>query len=110
MRLHKEGRTILFIALIVLFGVNWAVIYFYPSSPSVQNTAIVVSLLFYLLILQFFRSPIFDITKNDKQVLAPADGKIVVIEDTNEDEYLKSKRKQISIFMSPLNVHVNRMP
>jgi phosphatidylserine decarboxylase len=64
----------------------------------------------YLLILQFFRNPIFQISKNETQVLAPADGKIVVIEDTEETEYLKSKRKQISIFMSPLNVHVNRMP
>src|SRR5438046_9989511 len=106
MRLHKEGRTILFIALVVLFGLNWAVMYYYPASAAVQNIAIVVSLLFYVLILQFFRSPVFAITKNDKQILAPADGKVVVIEDTDEDEYLKSKRKQISIFMSPLNVHV----
>ena len=50
------------------------------------------------------------ITKNDQLVLAPADGKVVVIEETEETEYLKSKRKQISIFMSPVNVHVNRMP
>jgi phosphatidylserine decarboxylase len=63
-----------------------------------------------LIILQFFRSPIFEIKKNDKQVLAPADGKVVVIEEADETEYLKSRRKQISIFMSPVNVHVNRMP
>jgi phosphatidylserine decarboxylase len=110
MTIHKEGRTILFIALAVLFGINWAVAYYYPSSPSIQNTSIVLSLLVYLLILQFFRNPVFEISKNESQILAPADGKVVVIEDTEEPEYLKSKRKQISIFMSPLNVHVNRMP
>lgn len=110
MTIHKEGRTILFIALVVLFGINWAVARYYPASAAVQNTSIVLSILVYLLILQFFRNPVFHITKNEKQILAPADGKIVVIEDTDETEYLRSKRKQISIFMSPLNVHVNRMP
>ena len=110
MTIHREGRTILFIALVVLFGINWAVMNYYPNSTPVQNTAIVLSIVVYLLILQFFRNPIFQVSKNEKQVLAPADGKIVVIEDTEEPEYLKSKRRQISIFMSPLNVHVNRMP
>jgi len=110
MTIHREGRTILFIALVVLFGINWAVMKYYPTSAAIQNITIVMSIVFYLIILQFFRNPIFTITKNDKQVLAPADGKVVVIEDTEEPEYLKSKRKQVSIFMSPLNVHVNRMP
>jgi phosphatidylserine decarboxylase len=110
MTIHREGRNILFIALVALFGVNWVIIKYYPESAPVQNTAIVLSVAVYLIILQFFRNPIFTVTKNEKQVLAPADGKVVVIEDTDEPEYLKSKRKQISIFMSPLNVHVNRMP
>ncbi len=109
MTIHREGKTILFVLLIVLFGLNWAVSYFIPM-PIVQNTLIVVSIIFYLLILQFFRLPIFEIKKNDAHVIAPADGKVVVIEETEETEYLKSKRKQVSIFMSPINVHVNRMP
>ncbi len=109
MTIHREGKTILFVLLIVLFGLNWAVSYFLPM-PIVQNTLIVVSIIFYLLILQFFRLPIFEIQKNDAHVIAPADGKVVVIEETEETEYLKSKRKQVSIFMSPINVHVNRMP
>ncbi len=109
MTIHREGKTILFVLLIVLFGLNWAVSYFIPM-PIVQNTLIVVSIIFYLLILQFFRLPIFEIQKNDAHVIAPADGKVVVIEETEETEYLKSKRKQVSIFMSPINVHVNRMP
>jgi phosphatidylserine decarboxylase len=110
MTIHKEGRVLLFVLLIILFGLNWAVLYYFPQSPWVQNSVILVSVLFYLLILQFFRNPVFEINTNDKHVLAPADGKVVVIEDTEENEYLKSKRKQISIFMSPVNVHVNRMP
>ncbi|MBL7859994.1 MAG: phosphatidylserine decarboxylase family protein [Cyclobacteriaceae bacterium] len=110
MTIHKEGRTLLFILLLVLFGVNWAVGYFFPEARLAQNIMIGVSIAFYLLILQFFRIPVFQINKNEKHVLAPADGKVVVIEETEEPEYLKSKRKQISIFMSPINVHVNRMP
>src|SRR5882762_7619010 len=104
MRIHKEGRTILFILLISLFALNWALHFVAPAQP-IQSIVIV-----YLLILQFFREPVFDVVKNEKQVIAPADGKVVVIEETDETEYLKSRRIQISIFMSPVNVHVNRMP
>ena len=110
MTIHKEGRLLLFVLLVILFALNWAILYYFPESGLIQNSVILASVIFYLLILQFFRNPIFSITANDKHVLAPADGKVVVIEETLEDEYLRSKRKQISIFMSPVNVHVNRMP
>ncbi len=110
MTIHREGHTVLFVLLFVLFGLNWLVFSYYPESPLVQNSAILVSVIFYLVILQFFRNPIFSITQNTKHVLAPADGKVVVIEETQENEYFKSRRKQISIFMSPVNVHVNRSP
>ena len=66
--------------------------------------------LLFLIILQFFRSPHFHISTDEKQVLCPADGKVVVIEETDETEFLKDKRIQISVFMSPVNVHVNRNP
>jgi len=110
MTIHREGRLLLFVLLLILFGLNWVIAYFFPGNSIVQNIFIVASIIFYLLILQFFRIPIFPIQKNEKHVLAPADGKVVVIEETEETEYLKGRRKQISIFMSPLNVHVNRMP
>lgn len=110
MTIHREGHTVLFILLIVLFGLNWVVFSYYPESPLIQNSAILVSVIFYLLILQFFRNPVFEITTNTKHVLAPADGKVVVIEETEENEYFKARKKQISIFMSPVNVHVNRSP
>jgi phosphatidylserine decarboxylase len=110
MTIHREGKTLLFVLLFVLFGLNWGITYFFPDLTILHNILIVVSIGFYLIILQFFRIPVFQVAKNDKQVLAPADGKVVVIEETDEPEYLKSKRKQISIFMSPINVHVNLMP
>ena len=109
MTIHREGHTILFVLLVILFLVNWLVTSL-VAQPVIQNIVIGISVIFYLLILQFFRIPVFKIEKNEKQILAPADGKVVVIEETEETEYLKGKRKQISIFMSPINVHINRMP
>lgn len=110
MTIHREGRTLLFVLLVILFGLNWVISYFFPELSILHTILIIASIGFYLIILQFFRIPVFQVTKNEKQVLAPADGKVVVIEETDEFEYLKSRRKQISIFMSPINVHVNRMP
>lgn len=110
MTIHKEGRTLLFVLLVILFGLNWLLTYAYPEQTIVQQIALGISLVFYLIILQFFRSPVFSISRNEKHILAPADGKVVVIEETDEPEYLKKRCRQISIFMSPINVHVNRMP
>ncbi|MEQ8423496.1 MAG: phosphatidylserine decarboxylase, partial [Cyclobacteriaceae bacterium] len=110
MTIHKEGRTLLFF-LLVFFGlVNIAASNYLPGNDTVRLLILIGSVILFLLVLQFFRNPVFEIVKNDKQVLAPADGKVVVIEETDETEYLNEKRKQISIFMSPVNVHVNRMP
>ncbi|HMI65557.1 MAG TPA: phosphatidylserine decarboxylase family protein [Cyclobacteriaceae bacterium] len=110
MRIHKEGRTILFVLLISLVALNGALIYFFVLASTVQSIILAASIIIFVLILQFFREPVFDVVKNEKLVIAPADGKVVVIEETEETEYLKSRRIQISIFMSPVNVHVNRMP
>ena len=68
----------------------------------------IVTLVFLLLVLQFFRNPNRKITANLNQIIAPVDGKVVVIEEVYEDEYFKDKRLQVSIFMSPINVHVTR--
>lgn len=110
MTIHKEGRTLLFVLLIVLVAIILAFDYFLPGSDVLRNVVIGSYLVFYLIVLQFFRSPKISIDKNTKHIIAPADGKVVVIEEADEPEYLKGKRKQISIFMSPFNVHVNRMP
>jgi len=110
MTIHREGRTLLLGLFIILTIVLWAIIYFFEPSRVLQNILIGAGVILFLVILQFFRIPVFAVQKNNKQILAPADGKVVVIEETQETEYLKSRRKQISIFMSPLNVHVNLMP
>ncbi|GMQ28725.1 phosphatidylserine decarboxylase family protein [Algoriphagus confluentis] len=110
MTIHREGRVLLFWLLIILVAGNYLIIYFYPDARLWSNVAILGSLMLYLIILQFFRNPIFKLPKDDSLVYAPADGKVVVIEEAFEDEYLKEKRKQVSIFMSPINVHVNRSP
>jgi phosphatidylserine decarboxylase len=112
MTIHKEGRTLLLVLVVILIAINVTV----ASLPSLRYSDFIVygvlaaSLIILILILQFFRSPSVEIEKNEKQILCPADGKVVVIEETEETEYLNSKRKQISVFMSPINVHVNRMP
>jgi phosphatidylserine decarboxylase len=112
MTIHKEGRTLLLVLVVILIAINALV----ASLPSLRYSGLIVygvlaaSLIILILILQFFRSPSIEIEKNERQILCPADGKVVVIEETEETEYLNSKRKQISVFMSPINVHVNRMP
>jgi len=110
MTIHKEGRTLLFFLLVFFGVVNIAASNYLSGYETARLLILLGSVILFLLVLQFFRNPIFKIVKNDKQVLAPADGKVVVIEETEETEYLKERRKQISIFMSPVNVHVNRMP
>ncbi|MBI3218972.1 MAG: phosphatidylserine decarboxylase family protein [Bacteroidetes bacterium] len=112
MTIHKEGRSLLLVLVVILIIINATV----SSLPSLRFSDLIVygvltaSLVVLILILQFFRSPSIDVEINEKHIIAPADGKVVVIEETEETEYLKSKRKQVSIFMSPINVHVNRMP
>jgi phosphatidylserine decarboxylase len=110
MTLHKEGRALLFWMLLLLAAGNYLLYYFSPDERLWSNIALIVSIVLYLIVLQFFRNPIFTLPQEDGIVFAPADGKVVVIEEAFEDEYLKEKRKQVSIFMSPINVHVNRSP
>lgn len=110
MTIHKEGRTILIILTIILSILNVVVFYLTPDSQLIRNAVLAASIIFFLLILQFFRNPRIRISQNDKSILAPADGKVVAIEETEETEHLNERCRQISIFMSPVNVHVNRMP
>lgn len=109
-RLHREGNVTLILAAASLIILNSAV-YFFIESETVSIILGIISIVFYGIIVQFFRNPVRTIPQFDnKSVYAPADGKVVVIEETQEDEYFKDKRIQVSIFMSPFNVHVNRNP
>ncbi len=109
MKFHKEGRKIVLVACLLLA---------IPSSVSCCLGApewltcilLVLSLIMLGLVIQFFRVPKRTLKAIDNQVVCPADGKVVVIEETEETEYFKDKRIQVSIFMSPLNVHVNWNP
>ncbi len=110
MTIHREGHTILFVLLVVLVAINLVISTYFDITRPVENIIIGCSIVLYLLVLQFFRNPAVNTPKDGNLVYAPADGKVVVIEEAEETEYLKEKRKQISIFMSPVNVHVNRNP
>ncbi len=110
MTIHKEGRTILFVLLIILVVVNVLLHQYYPDRNVLLNLVLLASVIVYLLVLQFFRNPFLALPSDETLVYAPADGRVVVIEEAIENEYLKDRRMQISIFMSPINVHVNRSP
>jgi len=110
MDIHREGYRILITAIIILFAANAGLFYFLDGYEIVKIGAVSISAILFLLILQFFRYPRRTPTLNDKYIIAPADGKVLAIEKTEETEYFKDKRIQISIFMSPLNVHANWYP
>jgi phosphatidylserine decarboxylase len=107
-RIHKEGRTILLASAPILIALNIAV---FQLGPWFFWPFLVLTLVLYTLFLQFFRNPVREVLVADNQlVYAPADGRVCVIEEVVESEYFHEKRLQVSIFMSPLNVHVNRNP
>ncbi|MFS0490943.1 phosphatidylserine decarboxylase family protein [Leadbetterella byssophila] len=108
MTIHKEGTGTLLITIIALAAIN-AIAWFY-ASDLVQNILWILSALFFLIVLQFFRKPTRKTPINPQHIIAPADGKVVVIEEVMETEYFNDKRIQVSIFMSPLNVHINFNP
>ena len=109
MTIHREGRKPLFITLIILLAINIPV-QLLVNIELIHHLVLGASVIVYLLILQFFRNPDRTVPLNPKHIIAPADGKVVVIKETQEGEYFKDRRIQVSIFMSPLNVHVNRYP
>ena len=104
---HKEGAKIILIATtltvaILLLSDQFIAVYW------IQKTVQILTLGFLILILQFFRNPVRNVIINDNHIIAPVDGKVVVIEEVFESEYFNDKRMQVSIFMSPINVHVTR--
>jgi phosphatidylserine decarboxylase len=105
---HKEGSKIIFISLIISVGLIFLADFLIKDNFWLLKSIQVSVLAFLLLILQFFRNPTRVTDNSDHHILAPVDGKVVVIEEVYEPEYFKDKRLMVSIFMSPINVHVTR--
>lgn len=108
--IHREGYRFISATAIILLVINTLLKYFNPVSNNAQLVIGIVSIVFFIFIVSFFRIPHRLFNFGDSTIIAPADGKIVVIEEVEEPEYFKDKRIQVSIFMSPTNVHVNRNP
>ena len=108
--IHKEGYKILAYGLIALLILNIIVNIFWADFGIVKWAFFICSFLLYIFLLFFFRLPIRHLEADPGLIYAPADGKVVVIEETMENEYFKDLRLQVSIFMSPFNMHSNRYP
>lgn len=111
MTIHREGIKTIMIVSIFFVAVNLASFYFISFHyPWLSWCIFLLTILLWLFVLSFFRVPKRKLVTGDQLVISPADGKVVVIEETVDEEYFKGKRLQISIFMSPANVHQNRNP
>ncbi len=109
MTIHKEGYATIGISALILGAVNALSIWFLSEQfPVVSIIIFLVTAGFWLFLISFFRIPNRNHTIDSRKIICPADGKVVVMEETTDVEYFKDKRLQVSIFMSPLNVHVNR--
>ena len=106
---HKEGHKIIFITLVLVVG-SFFLIDEFVTNEWLRKGLLIAILVFFILILQFFRNPKRHTKANEKQALSPVDGKVVVIEEVMENEVFTDKRIQVSVFMSPINVHVTRYP
>ena len=105
---HKEGSKIILITLLLVVGIVFATDYFFRDINWLRSLLFLFALAILILVLQFFRNPTRVADNSDNHILAPVDGKVVVIEEVFEPEYFKDKRLMVSIFMSPINVHVTR--
>lgn len=110
MKFHKEGYPTLLVTILFSTIIISIAKLIFPEFAIAHWFAYVLSGFLLIVVLQFFRHPSRVHTINDNAIIAPADGEVVVIEETEEGEYFKDKRIQVSIFMSPINVHVNRYP
>jgi phosphatidylserine decarboxylase len=110
MSIHKEGYKILAFAFLILLILNITVEIIWADLILFKWAFLIASLLFYVFILFFFRLPVRNLEPVHDLIYAPADGKVVVIEETEETEYFKDNRLQVSIFMSPFNMHSNKYP
>ena len=110
MGIHKEGYRIILVTFLIATALNIAVYYFTGENILALKIAALLTFVLLFLVVSFFRSPRRESFHNEDAILSPADGKVVVIEEVEESEYLKTKCIQVSVFMSPANVHINWFP
>jgi len=110
MKIHKEGYQTIFIVLLAISATLFSVNYFNPRQTFFHYFLYLLATGFLVFIVRFFRDPVRPLQADDSILISPADGKIVVIEEVNETEYFNDRRIQVSIFMSPNNVHKNWYP
>ncbi len=111
MKIHKEGYRSIAIAALLFGIINlFSFHYLGMNYEWLALVVFIITLILFLFIISFFRLPNRLLSVHESQIICPADGKVVVIEEVTEEEYFKDKRIQVSIFMSPANVHVNRNP
>lgn len=107
LKLHKEGRRIIPISLIII---SLLISTAYVASPILGHIFLVLGVILSFLVFNFFRNPEIEVPLNEAHILSPCDGRVVVIEEVKDEIYFRGNVMQVSVFMSPLNVHVNRNP
>ncbi|UPT66189.1 MAG: phosphatidylserine decarboxylase family protein [Sphingobacteriales bacterium JAD_PAG50586_3] len=110
MFIHREGYRIILTTLLILAAINTTLFLLLPEKHWLPPVILGLSIIVLGLVLQFFRNPKRTTKANSNQIICPADGKVVVIEEVDDEEFFKERCLQISVFMSPINVHVNRYP
>ena len=110
MKIHKKGFGVITVFFLLLAAILLVFNYFFPVQTIIHYLLYVAATIFYFLIIRFFRVPSRSINIDENAIYCPADGTIVIIEEVEESEYFNDRRKQVSIFMSPLNVHINFFP
>ncbi len=109
-RIHREGRNLICITVLVLFILNLSLYLLHPAEW-ILAVSLVITAMLMVFVTYFFRNPIRILEIDDPNfIIAPADGRVVVVEPTEENEYFHEKKLQVSIFMSPFNVHANWYP
>ncbi len=108
--IHKEGYPVIILVLFMLLTIILVMNLIYPDQTLYHDFLYLSAAIFYFFVVRFFRDPIREVIPDMGKVISGADGKVVVIEEVEEKEYFKGKRKQVSVFMSPTDVHVNWFP
>jgi phosphatidylserine decarboxylase len=109
-KLHREGYPVIILVFLLLSVIVVLINILFPVQTFIHVILYLAGLVFYFFVVRFFRDPIRELVPDNTKIISGADGKVVVIEEVIEKEYFNEKRKQVSVFMSPTNVHVNWFP